>query len=144
MVKKKIVARVIALAALCTMMLTTSASAGKVIYTFDLHNTGKTYCNSNVSSANNKIIQSDPWTLKVTSISCSGVYGIRFVPVIKNTNYACSKSAVWRNGTGYGTVAYSTGENVLSTYKLCARMDDSYRSNFKTTGWWNADKLKNQ
>ena len=30
----------------------------------------------------------------------------------------------------------------ITTYKLGARQDDSYISTFKSTGWWNADRLR--
>lgn len=37
--------------------------------------------------------------------------------------------------------AYAAGDASITTYKLGARQDDSYFSTFKSSGWWNADKL---
>lgn len=43
---------------------------------------------------------------------------------------------------GYGTTAYASGDASITTYKLGARQDDSYISTFKSIGWWNADRLR--
>lgn len=42
----------------------------------------------------------------------------------------------------YRTTAYASGDASITTYKLGARQDDSYISTFKSTGWWNADRLR--
>lgn len=43
-------------------------------------------CTLLMASQNNKTILSNPWTLKVTSLTCSGQYGIRFAPAMVNSN----------------------------------------------------------
>lgn len=51
-------------------------------------------------------------------------------------------SRITNFATGYGTTAYASGDASITTYKLGARQDDSYISTFKSTGWWNADRLR--
>lgn len=133
--------------AMCTALMAGTVCAGKAYYNFTLGNTGTSI--QTFSSSNNKTILSNPWTLKVTYMNCSGMYGIRFAPAIINSSTGavarvCTKSGVWRSGTGYGTTAYASGDAVLATYKLGARQDDSYQFQFQSSGWWNADKLSNQ
>ena len=139
------IAKGILLSLMCTFIFTGNAYAGKAFYVFSLGNSGTTI-NHFSSSTNNKTIQSNPWTLKINSITCIGNYGIRFAPAKYNTTTKvaspCTKSGTWRNGTGYGTTAYASGDASITTYKLGARQDDSYISTFKSTGWWNADRLR--
>lgn len=140
----KNVSKGIVLLLMCTFILASTAYAGKAYYSFSLGNTGSTI-NHFSASTNDKIIQSNPWTLKITSITCIGNYGIRFAPAKYNkvTKVAtpCAQSATWRNGTGYGTTAFAAGDASITTYKLGARQDDSYYSTFRSGGWWNADRL---
>lgn len=142
MLKK--ISKGIVLSLLCTFILASTAYAGKAYYSFTLGNTGTTISNFSTST-NNKTIQSNPWTLKIMSITCSGNYGIRFAPAKYNTTTKvatpCTQSATWRNGTGYGTTKYAAGDASITTYKLGARQDDSFHSTFKAAGWWNADRL---
>ena len=143
----KKISKLLATTAKCTLLVASSVFAGKAYYSFSLGNTGTTIEKFSASK-NDKTILSNPWTLKVTSITCSGQYGVRFAPAMVNSSgdvtRVCTQSAVWRNGTGYGTVAYAPEDAALTTYKLGARQDDSYYSIFKTSGWWNADKLSDQ
>ena len=82
MLKK--IAKGILLSLMCTFIFTGNAYAGKAFYVFSLGNTGTTI-NHFSSSTNNKTIQSNPWTLKINSITCIGNYGIRFAPAKYNT-----------------------------------------------------------
>lgn len=139
--------KILVTTAMCTLLMASSVFAGKAYYSFTLGNTGTAIENFSASK-NDKTILSNPWTLKVTSMTCSGQYGIRFAPAMVNSagkvTRVCTQSATWRSGTGYGTVAYASGDAALTTYKLGARQDDSYYSTFKSGGWWNADKLSDQ
>ena len=36
---------------------------------------------------------------------------------------------------------YGSGDAAMKTYRLLARQDSDYYSIFKSSGWWNADKL---
>jgi hypothetical protein len=143
----KKISKVLVTTAMCTLLMASSVFAGKAYYSFSLGNTGTAIENFSISK-NDKTILANPWTLKVTSITCSGQYGVRFAPAMVNSSgnvtRVCTQSAVWRSGTGYGTTAYASGDAALTTYKLGARQDDSYYSTFKSAGWWNADKLSDQ
>lgn len=142
MLKK--VMRTIVTTAICTMLLASTAFAARESFYFYLSDTG-TEISSFSTSRNTKVNINDPWTLKITSISCSGLYGIRFAPakVVGSSVTACKQSAVWRNTTGYGLVKFASGDNELITYALAARQDDDYpNSHFYAQGWWNADAVK--
>lgn len=145
---KKVITKVLVLSMLCTT-LSSTAYAGKAYYTFELKNTGQNITNRSAST-NKKTIKSNPWTLKVTSITCTGPNGIRFVPVkVRRTGNTvgytpCKASGVWRSGTGYGTTKYAKGDAALTTYKLGARMDDDYHGTFRSSGWWNADRYSDK
>ncbi len=120
-------------------------AASKPGFNFSLTNSGQAY-NKMSDTYNKKTIKSDPWTIYVSSITCSGTYGISFCPVRYNSSTnaiikKCTNSAVWRHSTGGTTVSYASGDAYLSDYRLAARMDDSYQSTFKATGWFNADKV---
>ena len=101
--------RTIATTAVCTMLLASTAFAARESFYFYLSDTG-TNISTFSSSRNTKININDPWTLKITSITCSG-YGIRFAPAkVKDSSIiACRQSAVWRNTTGYGLVQFASG-----------------------------------
>lgn len=139
--------KLLVVSALSIGMLSGTANAGRAYFGFTLSNTGKNFTTYSLVT-NKKTILSDPWTLKVTSISCSGKYGIRFAPAKYSTSQkkvtkVCTSSATWRNGTGYGTIKYASGDAALTTYKLAARQDDSYYNKFSAGGWYNADKYSN-
>ena len=141
MLKK--VMRTIATTAICTMLLASTAFAARESFYFYLSDTGSNISTFS-SSRNTKVNINDPWTLKVTTITCAG-YGIRFAPAkVKDSSItACKQSAVWRNTTGYGLVKFASGDNELITYALGARQDDAYpASHFSASGWWNADAVK--
>lgn len=143
---KKFISKFLVTTAVCTMLASTAVSAAsRPSFNFILGNTGKNF--QNISSTyNKKVYISNPWTLKVTSITCIGQNGIRVVPVQYNTSTGtntkiCTKSGVWRNGTGYGTVSYAAEDAALTNYKIGARQDDDYYSKFKISGWFNADRV---
>lgn len=128
------------------LMATSSVSAGAARYSFTLGNTKKVF--KHHAAENKKVYETNPQTLKVEGIKCVGTYGIRFAPakILSATRtLTCNNSGMWKSGTGYSTKAYASGDAVAgTTYKLAARQDDSYNSVFTASGWWNADKLKNQ
>lgn len=148
MMKKK-VSRILVAAALCTMLVSGPVSAATLAhFSFILENTGQEYSHYS-GSMNKKVYISNPWTLKVQEISCSGPYGIRFIPVQCSSSGAigkkCTQSGIWKSGTGYNTVAFASGEAALMNYKLGARKDDDYHAGyFKAEGWFNADRVSDQ
>lgn len=129
------------------LLLSGPVHAANMNYSFSLTNSGKQY-QKITSNYNKKTIKSDPWTLKVSSITCAGNYGINFCPVkYKASSNSivkyCTASSVWRKGTGNAaTIAFASGDASLIEYKLAARMDDDYHSNFKAGGWYNADNTR--
>lgn len=143
----KRISKILLTAGLCTMLFAGNAYAGKAYYSFYLSNTGTTFTSYSVST-NKKTIVSNPWTLKVESINCSGPYGIRFAPAQATSSgtlvRVCPQSAIWKNSTGYSNVNYASGDASLTYYKLAARQDNSYSNRFSSNGWWNADRLSNQ
>lgn len=147
MMKKKL-SRILVAVALCTMLVSGPVSAAtRAYYSFELENTGQNYVHYS-TSRNQKVYTSNPWTLKVNSIYCVGNNGIRFIPVQCTSSGAivrkCTQSGVWRSGTGYGTVAFASGDAALTYYKLGARQDDDYIANFRAAGWFNADRVSDQ
>ena len=115
----------------------------KAKFDFTLGNTGTKYTRKS-SSTNTKTILSDPWTLNVSTISYAGPYGISFCPAQcsgTTITRTCTKSAIWRHAKGYKTIKYGSGDAAMKTYRLLARQDSDYYSIFKSSGWWNADKL---
>ena len=100
MMKKK-VSRILVAAALCTMLVSGPVSLAH--FSFILENTGQEYSHYS-GSMNKKVYISNPWTLKVQEISCSGPYGIRFIPVQCSSSGAigkkCTQSGIWKSGTG--------------------------------------------
>lgn len=126
-----------------TMLMSGSVNAAShPSFSFTLGNTGKSYNRISVTY-NKKVYKSDPWTLKVKSITCAGNYGISFCPAKYNISTKvvkkCTSSSTWCNSTGYRTVGYSSSDAALTNYRLAARQDDDYYSTFKATGWFNAD-----
>lgn len=147
---KKLLSKIFLSMVMCTLLVAGPVSAATLVpYNFELGNTGTNITHFS-SGYNKKVYSSDPWTLKVKSITyASGSYGVRFVPVqydiyTASNEKICTQSGVWRNGAGYTTVAFSSSDAALTNYKLGARQDDDYYSTFKASGWFNADKVSNQ
>lgn len=81
------------------------------------------------------------------SINCKGDYGIRFIPVKPNGQGGyvnCTQSGRWRNSTGWGTVAWASGDVALVQYQLGARRDDNtlYGGTFSSKGKWSSDEIR--
>ncbi|MGN0154608.1 MAG: hypothetical protein ACI4A3_09155 [Lachnospiraceae bacterium] len=131
---------------LCAILLSgTVYAASRPGFNFSLTNSGQSY-NKISDTYNKKTIKTDPWTLYINSITCSGTYGISFCPVRYNSSTnaiikKCTSSSIWRHSTGGIQVGYASGDAYLSDYRLAARMDDSYHTTFKAAGWFNADKV---
>lgn len=146
---KKSLTKILVTTAMCTMLVAGSVSAAsRPTFNFTLGNTGKDYTHIS-STYNKKEYISNPWTLKVKSITCLGKNGIRFAPVQYNSSTGknvkvCTESSYWRNSTGYATVKFSSNDAKLTNYKLAARQDDDYYSTFKASGWFNADTVSDQ
>ncbi|MBD5543605.1 MAG: hypothetical protein HDR01_05025 [Lachnospiraceae bacterium] len=147
---KKSLSKFLVTTAMCTMLVAGSVcAASRPTFSFTLGNTGQNFTHFS-STYNKKAYTSDPWTLKVNSITYAvNSYGVRFVPVQYNSSTGknvkiCTQSGVWRSSVGYGTVAFASSDVALTNYKLAARQDDDYYSTFKASGWFNADKVSDQ
>lgn len=124
----------------------TVQAASRPSFSFTLKNSGRAYPYV-TDNYNKKTVKSDPWSIKVNTITCKGKYGISFCPVqydlsIKKNIKWCTQSSCWRNTVGWSSTVYAAGDVKLMNYKLSARQDDSYTSSFKATGWFNADKVQ--
>lgn len=145
----KKISKMFAIILVGVVLLTSTVQAASYPgFNFTLGNTGTSYTHIS-NTFNQKTIISDPWTLKVKSITCEGSYGISFCPAKFSTSNGsitriCTGSAIWCHGTGYKTIAYKSGDAALTYYKLAARQDDDYIKTFATTGWYNADKVANK
>lgn len=126
------------------VLISGSVFAENKSFSFSLTNSGTQYQKLS-TTYNKKTIKSDPWTIKVNSITCAGNYGVSFCPVKykanKNTIVKyCTSSARWINGTGGAkTTKFASQDAAIIEYKLAARMDDDYHTTFKAAGWFNAD-----
>lgn len=135
--------------AMCMMLMAGTAFAATYYSSYNtgsLYNQGTSYYYW-IGAYNTKTDVSQPWTLNVESITCRGDYGIRFVPVKpdgKGSYVNCTQSGRWRNSTGWGTVAWATGDAELVQYQLGARRDDNslYGGAFSSTGKWSSDEIK--
>lgn len=113
------------------------------IYTFTLGNTGTVF-NKFTSNMDQKSSATDPWTLQVETINCSGNYGIRFAPAMCDSTgtvtRVCSESGRWMNATGKVRTTYDSGDAARGVYyKLAARQDSAYYNSFYSSGWYDAD-----
>lgn len=139
MIKK--LSKMLVLTLMCAMVFMGTVHAADKSFSFTLVNTGQRYINFS-KNYNKKEYSSDPWTVKVSTITCYGNYGMSFCPAkyVSGTTTACKSSAMWVNsrGTHYGK--YASGDNSLVNYKLGVRQDDDFSTSFKASGTFNADK----
>jgi len=133
--------KVLLVIGLTVCIFSSAVLAASFSFNFYAKNSGLSYYTWG-ANGNLKTVQSQPWSMKLTSISVPSTgYGMIFAPFAYDPTLVQQGPGTWRRSTGITSTYYGSTQPAMVSYTVGTRVDNDYSTTqwCMAYGYFNAD-----